>query len=214
MISKHPLLRSAGRHMAKHDKALSTEMAKLEPLPVFPLPGSANSHFHSLAKTILYQQLAGNAAKTIHDRVRRLGVNGRFPTPHRFLALENEMIRACGVSAPKQAAIRDLASRIETGRLSLRALKYMDDDEIIKQLTTVRGIGPWSAQMFLIFRLGRTDVLPSGDLGVQEGLRIMDGLEIRPTAAQLEERSRIWKPFRSFATWTLYRVVDEHRLKP
>jgi DNA-3-methyladenine glycosylase II len=87
----------------------------------------------------------------------------------------------------------------------------MDDDRIIEKLTTVKGIGLWTAQMFLIFRLGRTDVLPTGDLGVQEGARILDDLEKRPTPAELAKRGSCWEPFRSFATWTLYRIVDEHR---
>ncbi|HAW96430.1 MAG: DNA-3-methyladenine glycosylase [Phycisphaerae bacterium] len=205
-------LRSAAiQHMAHHDPALHSAMKRLESLPAFPAKGSAQSHFHSLARSILSQQLAGSAARTIHDRVKRLGVNGRFPTPGSFLRLDIERIRGCGVSSAKTAAIRELAQSIESGQLSLRGLAGRSDERIIKDLTTIRGIGIWTAQMFLIFRLGRLDVLPSGDLGVREGLRILDGLDERPTARELEARGEAWAPYRTFATWALYRVVDEHR---
>ena len=202
---------AASRHLANTDPRLHSAMSRLEALPVLPTAGSAQSHFHSLARSILSQQLAGKAAQTIHDRVRRLGHNGRFPTPASFLRLESEAVRACGVSGAKEAAIKDLASNLESGSLSLRGLKSKSDQTIINDLISVRGIGVWTAQMFLIFRLGRLDVLPTGDLGVQEGLKILDRLERRPTAKELEVRGRNWAPYRTFATWTLYRLVDDHR---
>lgn len=197
--------------MAKSDPALHSAMSRLERMPAFPTAGTAQSHFHSLARSVLSQQLAGKAAQTIHDRVKQLGRNGRFPTPERFLALESEAVRTCGVSSAKEAAIRDLASNLASKSLSLRGLKNKSDETIINDLISIRGIGIWTAQMFLIFRLGRLDVLPTGDLGVQEGLRILDELEHRPTAQELGVRGQVWAPYRSFATWTLYRVVDEHR---
>ena len=209
--NKH--VHAAEKHMARSDPALHSAMRRLEKLPAFPTPASAQSHFHSLARTILYQQLAGKAAATTQHRVKRLGRNGRFPTAGRFLELDSQEVRNCGVSSAKQAALRDLASRVDSRRLSLRGLKTQSDAVIIDTLTSVRGIGIWTAQMFLIFRLGRIDVLPAGDLGVQEGLRILDGLKKRPTANQLTARGEAWEPFRTFATWALYRVVDEHRLK-
>ena len=214
MKTEHHSLRTALAHMKSADPLLAKAMKRLAPMPSFPMPGSADSHFHSLSRTILYQQLAGNAAKTIHDRVRRLGNHGRFPTPKAFLSLSSESIRSCGVSGPKQASLRDLADNIDSGALSLRTLTHMDDDQIIQKLTLVRGIGLWTAQMFLIFRMGRQDVLPTGDLGVQEGARILDGLHNRPSPAELAERGMCWKPYRSLATWTLYRIVDEHRQEP
>ena len=202
---------AAEKHLAKNDPHLHSAMSRLEALPAFPSPGSAQSHFHSLARSILSQQLAGKAAQTIHDRVRRLGYNGRFPTPSGFLRLDSDAVRSCGVSGAKEAAIKDLASNLESKSLSLRGLKNKSDDKIISDLISIRGIGIWTAQMFLIFRLGRLDVLPTGDLGVQEGLRILDGLERRPTSKELDLRGRTWAPHRTFATWTLYRLVDEHR---
>ena len=205
-------IRSAAiRHMARHDPSLHSAMRRLEKLPKFPVKGGAQSHFHALARSILSQQLAGSAARTIHDRVKRLSENGRFPTPDSFLRLNTERIRLCGVSSAKEAAIRDLARSLRSGQLSLRGLPSKSDERIIKDLTRIRGIGVWTAQMFLMFRLGRLDVLPSGDLGVREGLRILDGMSDRPTAAQLEARGEAWAPYRTFATWTLYRIVDEHR---
>ena len=202
---------AAEKHLAKNDPHLHSAMSRLEALPAFPSPGSAQSHFHSLARSILSQQLAGKAAQTIHDRVRRLGYHGRFPTPSGFLSLDSDAVRSCGVSGAKEAAIKDLASSLESKSLSLRGLKNKSDDTIISDLISIRGIGIWTAQMFLIFRLGRIDVLPTGDLGVQEGLKILDGLERRPTAKELDVRGRNWAPYRTFATWTLYRLVDEHR---
>ena len=108
-------------------------------------------------------------------------------------------------------AIKALAKSTATGELTLKSISRQTDDAIIEQLTRIRGIGKWSGQMFLMFRLGRLDVLPSGDLGVQEGMRILDGRATRPTPRQLEERGTLWKPLRSVAAWYMYRIVDEYR---
>lgn len=104
--------------------------------------------------------------------------------------------------------MRDLATHIGDGRLHLASIHHCNDHEVIERLTAVRGIGVWTAQMFMIFHLGRLDVLPIGDLGVQEGLRILDGLEKRPTPKELQVRGEVWAPLSSVAAWMLYRVVD------
>ena len=203
--------RSELKALARRDPKLGRAIRRLPPFPDFANRRSADSHFHSLARTIIYQQLAGNAAATIHDRVRSLTAGPRFPRPEEIMTMPPRSLREAGLSGAKQLALTDLADKVLAGELSLRSISRLEDGEVIRQLTTVRGIGPWSAQMFLIFRLGRLDVLPSGDLGVQEGLRILDGLEERPSASDLEERGACWAPLRSLATWTLYRVVDEAR---
>jgi DNA-3-methyladenine glycosylase II len=195
----------------ERDPALGAAMKRLPPYPGFTTSRSADNHFHSLARTIIYQQLAGNAAATIHGRVHALTPGPRFPTAEDIMNIPDGRLKKAGLSGAKQASIRDLATRVINRDLRLQSISRFDDQEIIERLTTVRGIGPWSAQMFLIFRLGRLDVLPGGDLGVQEGLRILDGLRNRPSQAQLEARGACWAPLRSVATWTLYRLVDEAR---
>jgi 3-methyladenine DNA glycosylase/8-oxoguanine DNA glycosylase len=186
----------------------------MDRLPAFPGLGnrrSADSHFHSLARTIIHQQLAGKAAATIHDRVRRLTPGTRFPSAEEVHRLSAKRLQAAGLSRSKQQAMKDLAGRVLDGQLNLRSISRLDDGDIISTLTQVHGIGVWSAQMFLMFRLGRLDVLPAGDLGVQEGLRLLDNLDTRPTPSQLAARGECWRPLRSVATWMLYRLVDEHR---
>jgi 3-methyladenine DNA glycosylase/8-oxoguanine DNA glycosylase len=118
-------------------------------------------------------------------------------------------MRGAGLSRAKLTAVRDLADRAESGALRLQGLGRLPDDAILERLVQVRGIGPWTAQMFLMFKLGRLDVLPVGDLGVQEGLRILDGRKERPGPVEVEERGAVWAPLRSVATWIMWRLVDE-----
>jgi len=125
-----------------------------------------------------------------------------------MLALSDERLRGAGLSGNKTKAVRDLATRIVSGDLRLRGIDRHDDEEIIRRLTTVWGIGEWTAQMFLIFKLGRLDVMPAGDLGVQEGLRVLDGLDGRPSAAALLGRAEVWRPLCSVAAWFLWRLAD------
>jgi len=183
----------------------------MKKLPPFPeLPGSPRlPYFHTLARTIVFQQLATGAARTIHDRVKALSPQpGRFPTASEFLAIPEKDLRAAGLSRSKQKAIRDLAGKVEAGGIRLRSLSRQSDEEVVRQLTSVWGIGVWSAQMFLLFRLGRLDVFAPGDLGLQEGIRILDGLSERPTPGEASERSEIWAPLRSVASWYLWRLKD------
>jgi 3-methyladenine DNA glycosylase/8-oxoguanine DNA glycosylase len=185
-------------------------LARVGPFPGYPQrsDSQARTHYEALARSIVYQQLAGKAAATIHSRVCALSGHGRFPRPDELLALPDQRLRAAGLSRNKLAALRDLATRIADGRLKLPSLGRRSDDEIIERLVEVHGIGPWSAQMFLIFRLGRLDVMPADDLGVREGLRRLDGLDERPAPAAVRERAECWAPLRSVAAWTLWRVSD------
>jgi 3-methyladenine DNA glycosylase/8-oxoguanine DNA glycosylase len=165
------------------------------------------SHFHSLARAIISQQLAAAAANTIYGRVKVLAPGREFPTPAQFLELSDEELRGAGLSRGKTKAIRDLAHRVESGSLKLRSIGRHPDEEVVRRLTDVWGIGEWSAQMFLIFRLGRLDVMPTGDLGVREGIRVLDGLEERPGPAWILERSEPWRPLRSVASWVLWQIA-------
>ncbi len=196
------------RGLARRDPALGKIM---EDLPAFPdLPGKPRRpHFHTLARIIIYQQLAAAAARTIHGRVLALSPNPRrFPTAGELLAIPEDQLRGAGLSRSKQRAIRDLAERVEKGELRLRSLSRLSDEEVLKELTAVWGIGEWSAQMFLLFHLGRLDVFAPGDLGLQEGIRILDGLADRPAPSAAAERARVWAPLRSVASWYLWRLAD------
>jgi DNA-3-methyladenine glycosylase II len=199
------------RALSRRDPLLGRALRRLPPFPGFPQKGVADSRFHALARAIVYQQLSGKAAATIHGRVAALGGRGRFPRPEQFAALSDEDLRGAGLSRAKVAALRDLAQRVCDGRLALGRLGRLPDDEVIEHLVEVRGIGRWSAEMFLMFHLGRLDVMPVGDLGVQEGLRLLEGRESRPTPAEVAQRALPWRPLCSVASWVLWRVVDEAR---
>ena len=184
-------------------------MARVEPFPGFPHgPQARGSHFQAVAGSITHQQLAGAAARTIHSRVCALTPGPRFPTPEECLALPDSVLRGAGLSAAKIRAIRDLAAKSLNGEVRFRSVGRMSDREIIAMLSEVWGVGEWTAQMFLIFRLGRLDVMPAGDLGVREGLRILDRLTTRPPPGDVLRRAEPWRPLRSVATWVLYRLCD------
>lgn len=194
--------------LGRRDPVLGAAMQGLPPFPDRPVGAFKGPYFQVLARSIIYQQLATRAATTIYGRVRMLNPGPRFPTPEEMLAFSDERLRGAGLSGNKTKAIRDLAHRIVSGELRLRGIAQYDDEEIIRRLTTVWGIGDWTGQMFLIFKLGRLDVMPTGDLGVQEGLRVLDGLDVRPSPKALLERSEVWRPLSSVAAWFLWRLAD------
>ncbi len=192
----------------RRDPALAGARKGLPPFPGFPAE-PRRPHFHALARIIIYQQLAAGAARTIHDRVKALSPNPcRFPRSGEILAIPPEALREAGLSRNKLKAIRDLAEHVQEGRLNLKTLYRFPDEEIVQRLTTVWGIGGWTAQMFLLFQLGRLDVFAPGDLGLQEGIRILDGLEARPGPSAALERAEAWRPLRSVASWYLWRLAD------
>jgi DNA-3-methyladenine glycosylase II len=192
----------------RRDPALGAARKGLEPFPGFPVEPPL-PYFHTLVRIIIYQQLALGAARTIHARVQGLSPNPRrFPTSGEILALPEEELRGAGLSRNKLRAILDLAERVQEGRLNLKTLYRKSDEDVMERLTAVWGIGEWTAQMFLLFHLGRLDVFAPGDLGLQEGIRILDGMEERPTPAQALERAELWRPLRSVASWYLWRLVD------
>ena len=174
----------------------------VEPLPLFP----------ALVSAITHQQLHGKAAQTILARFVALVPGKRFPTPKEVLALDPAKLRAAGLSGAKTAAIRDLAEHCVSRRVPgpLR-LASMSDAEVVTALTAVRGIGVWTVEMLLMFRLGREDVLPVGDFGVRQGFRIAYGLPAMPTPKALLAHGERWRPQRSLAAWYLWRAVDLER---
>ena len=162
----------------------------------------------ALARAILYQQLSGKAAATIVGRVEQAMSEPRFH--HRTLAqLSDAQLRACGVSGNKALALRDLARRERAGEIpDARSLQYLDNEAIIAALVPTRGIGRWTVEMMLMFRLGRPDVLPVDDLGVRQGAMLLDGLSEMPTPRALAQRGEVWAPFRTLASFYLWRIAD------
>ena len=198
------------RSLRRADPALAAALSRVPRFPGFPTGELARgSHFHAIARSIVYQQLAGAAASTIYGRVRAITPGPRFPTAPQVLELPDERFREAGLSKGKTRAIKDLADKCQDGTVRLRRVSSMPDDEVIDMLSQVWGVGEWTAQMFLIFRLGRLDVMPAGDLGVREGVRRLDLLAERPSAEAVLERAEPWSPLRSVATWVLYRLCDE-----
>lgn len=202
--------------LARRDPVLGRALRRLPPFPGFP-DGSAHAsltYFNSLVRSITYQMLTGKAAETIYRRVAALTPGRSFPRPNELLALPEDRLRACGVSRDKTRAILALAALTSSGNLPLGRLKHRSDEEIIGELTQVRGIGVWTAQMFLIFRLGRLDVMPLNDVGIQEGIRRLDGLSSRPTPREVSERAAPWRPLASVASWALWQIVDAEPSAP
>ena len=201
------------RALARRDPRLGRAMKGLAAFPGFPdeKQRAQRTHWDALSRAIVFQQLATKAAETIHGRVCALSGGKRFPKCVDLLAYEDARLRGAGLSQNKMLALRDLAQRIEDGRLDLRRLERVADEAIIERLVEVRGIGEWSAHMFLLFRLGRLDVAPAGDLGVQEGLRLLDELDERPTPKVALARMETWRPLRSVGAWMMWRLVEARR---
>jgi DNA-3-methyladenine glycosylase II len=162
---------------------------------------------HGLIRSILHQQLAGAAARAIESRfVAHFG--GRYPSRRALRAASPETLRELGLSRQKAETVRRIAEAFDTGQLSTRALRVADDEAVVADLTQVKGVGPWTAHMMLIFNLGRTDILPTGDFGVRKGAMRLFQLESMPKPAELEALAEPWRPYRSIATWYLWRAAD------
>jgi len=163
--------------------------------------------YGALLRAIVGQQLSTKAARTIYGRLEAM-FNGRAPTPAELLAADEEEVRGAGLSRPKVAYLRDLAEHVEDGRLELDRLAELPDDEVIAQLTAVKGLGEWTAHMFLIFHLGRPDVLPVGDLGIRNAAALAYGLDSPPKPDALRGLAEPWRPHRSLASLYLWRSLD------
>ena len=165
--------------------------------------------YASLLRTILFQQLAGAAASAIQRRFFALyGNQDKPPTPPQLLDSTDELLRSAGISRQKAGYMRDLAMHAVNGTLNFAALPTLPDEEVIAQITAVKGLGEWSAHMFLMFHLGRPDVLPVGDLGVRNGMRLAYGLSETPSPARAREIGAPWAPFRSVGSWYMWRAGE------
>jgi len=165
--------------------------------------------FETLCKSIASQQLSTKAAATIFRRFEDLFAPDRRPTPERVMTLGDDEIRACGFSRPKVSFIKDLAGRVLDGRLDLQGLKKHPDDEVMRQLVAVKGIGRWTAEIFLMFRLGRPDILPADDIGLMNAVHRAYRLRKRPDAKKLRQLGEAWRPYRSIASWYLWQSLSK-----
>jgi len=175
-------------------------------------PSKLDDPFRSLLRAIVYQQLSGKAAATIHGRaVDAFGTRGKI-APASVIAAPDDALRAVGLSRAKVAAVKDLAAKTIDGTVpTLARLRKMEDHEIVTRLTSVRGIGVWSVEMLLMFRLGRPDVLPISDLGVRKGFMLTYGRDEMPKPTDILKHGELWRPYRSVASWYLWRAVDLSR---
>lgn len=195
-------MRKAILHLKRSDPVLKALIERVGPYGQEMAPAD----FPALARSIVYQQLNGKAASTIFGRLEA-AVSGRV-TPRAVLKLDEARMRSLGLSKQKTAYLRDLAQKTLAREVDFRALPEMPDQEVIAHLTAVKGIGVWTAQMFLIFALGRPDVLPTADLGIRAAMKKLYGLPDLPKPAEMEKIAAAWRPYCSVACWYLWRSLD------
>jgi DNA-3-methyladenine glycosylase II len=197
----------ACRHLSAADPRLAALIARAGPFTMRPEP--TQSLFAALTESIVYQQLSGRAAETILGRVLALYRPRRFPRPQDVIETPAERLRGAGLSAAKTAALHDLAAKTLDGTVPAMArVRRLSDEEIIERLTAVRGVGRWTVEMLLLFRLGRPDVLPLGDLGVRKGFAKTFDRRVLKDPLVLSRRAERWRPYRSVASWYLWRALD------
>lgn len=197
----------AVEHLCRSDKALARLIKKVGPCKMKLHP--RRTPFMALVTAVIHQQLNGIAAGTILKRFLALFPGKRFPNPEDILAIPDDRMRTAGLSRAKAAAIKDIAAKTVEGIVpSGRAITKLSNEEIIERLTSVRGVGPWTVEMLLMFTLGRTDVLPSTDYGVRKGFAVTFGWKDLPTPRELLEYGERWRPHRSTAAWYLWRALE------
>ncbi|CAN6336713.1 unnamed protein product [Urochloa humidicola] len=201
---------AAIRHLRDADPALAALIDAHDP-PVFQCP---HRPFHSLVRSILYQQLAFKAAAAVYSRFLSLLGGEASVTPDAVLALTPQHLRQIGVSPRKASYLHDLARKYVSGILSDSAIINMDDRSLAAMLTMVKGIGAWSVHMFMIFSLARPDVLPSADLGVRKGVQMLYGLEDVPRPSQMDKLCERWRPYRSVGAWYMWRLIESKVPQP
>jgi DNA-3-methyladenine glycosylase II len=191
--------------LARRDRVLA-RMLREHGVPELHRRRPRRPHFAELARMICYQQLAGRAAAAIHGRFEALFAGP--PTPEAVLALPFETLRSVGLSTAKATSIRDLSEKVEAGLVALDRVARLPDDEVVRELVLVRGIGEWTAHMFLMFQMGRLDVWPTLDFGVRSGFARMYRLDTTPTPKQLASEGERFRPYRSLVAWYCWRAAD------
>ena len=194
-------------HLSAADRTLGRLIQRVGPCALSA--DRSRSPFAALVEAVAHQQLTGKAARTILGRVVALVPQRRFPRPEDLLALPDDSLRAAGLSRAKVAAVKDIACKARDGVVpTARQLAAMGDAEIIERLTVIRGVGQWTVEMLLIFKLGRLDVLPIDDFGVRKGFSVAYRRPALPGKRELLEHGERWRPYRSIASWYLWRAAD------
>ena len=203
-------LRAAEQHLAQHDKKLAKVISRSGPCRIKP----HTDHYGELVGSMVGQQLSSIAAGTIWRRVLDL-FGGKMPTPEELIKIEDQKLRDVGLSWNKVRYVKDLAQHIIDGRLDLDHIATIPNEQVIEQLMAVKGLGEWSAHMFMMFGLGRLDILPVGDLGVRKAVMKLYGLKEMPTPEQIitiSNKNR-WHPYESVASWYLWQSLDNNPIK-
>ena len=203
-LSDNKVWKRGIKHLKRNDAALARIIDKTGPIN-FELD---DDHYEAIVGSIIFQQLAGSAAQAILNRFKSM-YGGRLPSPREYLSTDVDKLRKSGLSPQKISYIKDLAERLENGSLDLKKLEEASDEEAMKQLDEVRGIGRWTAEMFLIFKLGRTDVLPVDDLGLRKAAKQVFRLRKLPTREKFEQLAKKWHPYSSISTLYLWRSMEK-----
>ena len=194
-------------HLARADKIMGRLIRKVGPCTLRPERNC--SPFQSLVRSVAYQQLTGKAAATILGRVKNLFPGKLFPEPEDLIKDTENQLRAAGLSRAKIAAVKDIAANTLTGVVpNAKEIRKLSNEEILERLTTIRGVGPWTVEMLLMFRLGREDVLPVTDYGVRKGFALTYKLPELPTPKELLAHGERWRPYRTTAAWYLWRALE------
>jgi 3-methyladenine DNA glycosylase/8-oxoguanine DNA glycosylase len=200
-------LAAATAHLAERDECLKRLIAETVPFQMDQDP--LQSPYEALLESIAYQSISGKAAATIYGRIKALSATGRAPTPQEMLKLRKPALRKAGLSGAKVLAMKDLAQRTLDGVVpTLEQAEKLSDEELVERLVSVRGIGAWTVEMFLIFRLGRPDVLPIHDLGVKKGWSVAYGKKHMPKPKELLAFGERWRPYRTVASWYMWRAFE------
>jgi DNA-3-methyladenine glycosylase II len=203
--------RKAVSHLRRVDPVMAGVIERVGPCRFRVSDGG--THFDAVTRSIVYQQLSGSAAATIHSRLIAL-YGSATPEPARLLAMPDALLRGAGLSRQKISYLRDLAERVESGDVPLDSIHELDDDAVIEALTRIKGVGRWTAQMFLMFRLGRPDVLPELDLGVRKAIQREYRTRGLPSTERVLKIGKRWAPYRTIASWYLWASVDMKEAKP
>ena len=198
-------MRKALLHLKQADPILCAIVERVGPYRI----RYAEPDFETLARSIVFQQLSGQSARAIFGRVKQLVADNGRMTPHGVLARKDAELRAAGLSRHKVGYLRDLAQKTRAGHIDFARLPALPDDDVIRQLTMVKGVGVWTAQMFLLFALRRLNVLAAGDLGIRSAIRRAYRLRTLPKPSRIEQLARKWHPYCSVACWYLWRSSDD-----
>jgi DNA-3-methyladenine glycosylase II len=200
-------LATATKHLSERDECLKRLIAEAIPFQMDQDP--LQSPYEALLEAIAYQSISGKAAATIYGRIKALSATGRAPTPQEMLKIRKPVLRKAGLSGAKVLAMKDLAQKTLDGIVpTLEQAEKLSDEELVERLVSVRGIGAWTVEMFLIFRLGRPDVLPIHDLGVKKGWSVAYGKKHMPKPKELLAFGERWRPYRTVASWYMWRAFE------